>query len=253
MLEKKWIKSTLAVTSIVAGMAGSIYALYKYDTKWSTVINTKNAVRVIKEIPANKKITKDDVELQPIKIDYLVDGVIGNINEVLGKEALILMKKGEQVTKEKIDDVSLLPSKEDGVIATIPDTWILNMPDTLRRKDKITIWVTRPVNKQIQQANNQVNTQNQTGTPSVGANNSDKIRSIAESGLPLLSNITVAYFRDSTNSEVLNPDGLNAGNSERLKGSAVPKKLEILTTKTDVKLISDAIEQGYALVIAYHK
>lgn len=233
----RWLKVFLGLMAYVVILGGGIGLSFVTEKYVSEKIDVKQVVRTTRVLNPNEIIGEKDVELVSVKTKDATGNALDRTEDVIGKEVLYGLENKEQITKNKIDDLSVIPSKEGQYIFSIPDSWIANMPDTLRRKDRVTFWIIK---------NTKITTSANNTEPSADTNVELFIKD-----KPILTNVIVAYFRDGANNEVVTNTEKQRNGSERLSGTSVPKKFELLLTEDEFKLLKDTYEAGHLFVIGY--
>lgn len=251
----KSLKGILFTVVLIILFVGSLFTLYKYDTTWSDQVNASVVVVASTEIKEGEALTNANTKKIKIKNKYIPMNYITG-DSYINLDATRRINQGEILTSDDAEE-DFLTLKDDQMIVALPDTWIQNLPDTLRRKDHLKLYLIKQVEVnsiQVAQPDTGVAVdQAKSLGESVSPENLTLINQSIENNTPILDDVVVAYFRDGSNGEVMstdNPLGTN-GSNDRLKGTSVAKKVEVVMTQKEVLLIKDAMALGYKLFIGY--
>ncbi|WP_336775402.1 SAF domain-containing protein [Paenibacillus sp. MMO-58] len=212
----------------VVGMAACLILLYRFDTQWSKNIDTREVFVAARQIMPHETIAAKDLAVVRIKKDLIVAGAMQDGNEIVGKEALQLIEAGDQFTNNRIDKTALLGVPGAGIVE-LPDKWILSVPGSLRRLDKVTIFALKT-------------------DDSVTALDAGSLA--GETANKILENIVVAYYKDSGSNEVKNGEestNPNVRDDATVRG----KKLELQLTDEQLKQLSALANKGNQFIIRY--
>ncbi|WP_138753545.1 SAF domain-containing protein [Paenibacillus sinopodophylli] len=214
------------------GMTAALVLLYFLDTRWTVMVDTKTVVVAAKQLLPHEPITEDDLMIVRIKEDYVISGAIPaeDAHFLVGQEALQLIEAGDQMTDNRVDKTSLL-SVPGATVVELPDDWILSVPGSLRRLDRITIFAV-PSNEE------KVNTE--TGA-------SEPLLSQAEK---VAEDIVVAYYKDAGSNEVKNAEE-NVNPNVRVDATVRGRKLELQLTPDQLKQLSEKAASGYQFIVGY--
>lgn len=212
----------------VVGMTACLLALYKFDTAWSKNINTAEVFVAARQIMPHETITADDLAVVRMKKDLIIAGAMQNGNEIVGKEALQLIEAGDQFTNNRIDKTALLGVPGAGIVE-LPDKWILSVPGSLRRLDKVTIFAMKTDDDKAL-----------LDPGSLDGATANKI----------LENIVVAYYKDSSSNEVQNGEE-NTNPNVRVDATVRGKKLELQLTDEQLNQLSALASKGNQFIIRY--
>lgn len=210
-------------------MGTALTLLYRLDTSWSMRVDTDVVVVAAHQILPHESITEEDIQLVRMKEAYIIDGALQDANLVIGQEALQLIEAGDQLTQNRIDKTALL-GDPDAHIVEMPDAWILSVPGSLRRLDRIAIFA--------------VAKDEQTVSPETG----EAIASPAHSE-KVLDNIIVAYYKDTSSNEVQSTEETNP--NVRVDATTRGKKLELQLTDAELSRLTELANQGYQFMVGY--
>jgi hypothetical protein len=155
---KPWIKITLAFSLGIA--------LIVFNILWDTVIKDRiDSVEVVvvkpgKTIEKNTKISKNDLILEKRSRSTVIEGVVRaeDMSKVIGLETNQSLVGNEILSIRYLDQEQLQPNPEKGEsIRPIPTSWIYASPSTLRRKDRIDLYL---MPDQTKEKTGQTNTTN---------------------------------------------------------------------------------------------
>lgn len=213
-------------------MVAMLVLLYFLDTRWTVLMDTQNVVVASKQMLPHEAITEDDLLIVRIKEDYVISGAIPeeDAHLLVGQEALQLIEAGDQMTINRVDKTSLL-SVPGATVVEMPEDWILSVPGSLRRLDRITIFA---VPTDIEKIN-----------PESGI--AEPLLSQAEK---VIEDIVVAYYKDASSNEVKNAEG-NVNPNVRVDATVRGRKLELQLTPDQLKLLSEKAAGGYQFIVGY--
>jgi hypothetical protein len=117
-----------------AVLAGHVFAVNFYVTRFSDKVDSKEIAVAVKDIPLHTVIRQEDLALKRVRLADVVDGAFTSTNVAVGKESTAPMSRNEQLTVQKINEVV---KREGQMIIEIPGEWLLSFPKSLRRLDKI--------------------------------------------------------------------------------------------------------------------
>lgn len=213
-------------------MVFMLVLLYFLDTRWTVLMDTQNVVVASRQLLPHEAITEDDLMIVRIKEDYVISGAIPEDDAYLlvGQEALQLIEAGDQMTVNRVDKTSLL-SVPGATVVEMPEDWILSVPCSLRRLDRITIFA--------------VPTDTEKVNPETGV--TVPLLSQAEK---VVEDIVVAYYKDASSNEVKNAEG-NVNPNVRVDATVRGRKLELQLTPDQLKLLSEKASSGYQYIVGY--
>ncbi|MGO4697727.1 SAF domain-containing protein [Paenibacillus sp. 2TAB26] len=213
-------------------MVAMLVLLYFLDTRWTVLMDTQNVVVASRQMLPHEAITEDDLLIVRIKEDYVISGAIPeeDAHLLVGQEALQLIEAGDQMTINRVDKTSLL-SVPGATVVEMPEDWILSVPGSLRRLDRITIFA---VPTDIEKIN-----------PESGI--AEPLLSQAEK---VIEDIVVAYYKDASSNEVKNAEG-NVNPNVRVDATVRGRKLELQLTPDQLKLLSEKAAGGYQFIVGY--
>lgn len=241
---KPWLKFTSGIVLAISVIA--------FIVIWDTFLKDEIAaievvvVRPDKTILANQEITSDQLIVEKRKRANMIEGAVSpsEINEIVGKDAAMLMLGNSIVSKEYIDFDNLVPDSEKGeAIRPIPNDWIYAKPGSLRRKDRIDIYLWEPEPKETMEGF-------RSPEEMLRQENVKTETNILQGKQPLLIDVPVIYAKDSSNQEVINQT--NNKDESRLNASGEISFLEVNLNEDDFGILSSAVKSGYKLYITYN-
>ncbi|OBZ09128.1 SAF domain-containing protein [Bacillus sp. FJAT-26390] len=216
----------------VFGMTAALVLLYTLDTRWTVLVDTKDVVVAARQLLPHAEITKDDLLVVRIKENYVISGAIpaDDAHQLIGQEALQLIEAGDQMTVNRVDKTSLL-RVPGATVVELPEDWILSVPGSLRRLDRITIFAV-PTDKEL------VNPE------------SGSISQLLTEAEKVAEGIVVAYYKDASSNEVKDAEGTKNPNV-RVDATVRGRKLELELTPDQLKLLSEKAASGYQFIVGY--
>jgi len=190
----------------------SIASIVTWELYGREIIYYENIILTNKDINEGHIITEEDIFYQNIDRNSLVDGAISDARKIIGQETINFIPKNSQIVDSfLIESIYALDKNER--IMKVPKSWIISLPETLRRRDHIYIYA-----------------MNET------SNSSDEFY--------LLESI-VAYAKDNNNKEIYNVS------SNRFEGSSYISDIEIIINDDDFSKLQTFIKRGFKLIIMY--
>lgn len=213
-------------------MVAMLVLLYFLDTRWTVLMDTQNVVIAARQLLPHEPITEDDLLVIAVKEDYVISGAIPeeDAHLILGQEALQLIEAGDQMTINRVDKTSLL-SVPGATVVEMPEEWILSVPGSLRRLDRITIFAVP------------------TDTEKINPESGMKEPLLAQAE-KVTEDIVVAYYKDASSNEVKNAEG-NVNPNVRVDATVRGRKLELQLTPDQLKLLSEKAASGYQFIVGY--
>ncbi|MGN7299766.1 hypothetical protein [Ferdinandcohnia sp. SAFN-114] len=219
------------------------------------------------------------IERRP-KASLIEDVVLAkDINKIVGNDARHEMVGNQMISMSMIDFDDLVPDTEFGeAIRPITSEWIYAQPGSLRRKDKIDIYLVRPDGStnltqngptqvvSVEEDEESEEEGTETAANPVNTNGNENTESTNESGSteesqdnvsierkPFLQGVRVVYVKDSSNKEVVSSSEEGSANQDkRLNGSSTISDLEVILNEEDfAKLIEEVLGKGSKLYITY--
>jgi hypothetical protein len=211
-------------------------------------IDTVQVVVVAKEIPKQEVISREHLSIENRKKSTLLSGAIlaEDKNKILGEIAAHALVKNAMISKKDIDWERLTPDESKGeAIRPIPDEWIYAKPGSLRRKDKIDIYLWKPP---VKVALNEGEQEVREPEKEISID-----FDILKGEAPVLQDVPVIYAKDNSNKEVVNEKGEKETEEEkRLNATGTIAALEVNLDEDEFKSLMEATKQGYLLYITYN-
>lgn len=216
------------------------------------------------------------IERRP-KASLIEDVVLAkDIDKIVGNDAKHDMVGNQMISMSMIDFDDLVPDTELGeAIRPITNEWIYAQPGSLRRKDKIDIYLVRPdgstnltldgptqivsaeetveSEEDIETLENTDDTNTNENTESTDESTEQTPNNISIERKPFLQGVRVVYVKDSSNKEVVSSSEEGTANQDkRLNGSSTISDLEVILNEADfAKLMEEVIGKGSKLYITY--
>jgi hypothetical protein len=188
------------------------------------------------------------VEVKRVRLEDVLPGGFVSLDDVVGKEATVPLEPKEQITASKIN---VAVKKEGETTIEFPSEWLISFPQSLRRLDVVRLWVAGDPKemKNMQQAEAAHSPSEASGsTAGSEAPGLYDISDITKNKEPLLTGITIAYFKDSSSNDVIDPSDASA---PRVKSSGVGSRIELSVTDEQWAIVRDLAMKGYKFVIGY--
>jgi hypothetical protein len=197
-------------------------------------------VKAGQEIKKNEMITRSMIAIERRPKKDVINGAITRegYNDLLSESAAQTIIGNSMISKSMIDYDRMIPDESAGeAIRPITDEMIYSQPGSLRRKDRIDIYL---VQKEEKGQNTNV------------ATSKDKTKKGAILKEPILSDVRVVYVKDDSNNEVINgtPEKVK---DDRLNASGKISNLEVILNEEDFqKLMDKIVNEDYLMYITYN-
>lgn len=233
---------------------GAISAIILWEAYLDDIINTKEVVVATRTLEKNAVIGKDDIKLARIPIEQVPENAIIDPGKTLGKETAFIIRKGQQIVTDTIDFEGIVPNS-DQVIVPIPKEWLISVPGSLRRKDKVNIYevpskeLTRKVTIQTAETTDIKTTKSEqfsTNTLMQGEVHAD-FTGGAGNKQPVIGGVTVAYAKDPSNQEVKPAEQ----GKLRIDATGTISDLELVLTDEQLNRLKVKALEGYKFIVAY--
>jgi hypothetical protein len=214
---------------------GAIGALIVWETYLDDLINTKEVLVAANTLEKNTVVGKKDIKLAKVAIEQLAENAITDPNLTIGKETAFIIRKGQQIIIDAIDIDGVVPNA-DQIIVPIPKEWLISIPGSLRRKDKVNIYEMPIINL--------------TGglNKALGEEEASSVNNyLTGNGRPIVENIAVAYAKDPSNQEVKPAEQSKL----RIDATGIISDLELVLTDQQLNLLKNKALQGYKFILAY--
>lgn len=210
--------------------------IYADNTIFKGGFNSQEVVVANEKLPVDTIIDYGHLTVKKIPNEYVTKDMITAHGTLIGKRTTTIIEKYDTFSKNKIGDAELRKDKDEDYFA-IPSRWIESIPGSLRRLDTIDLWLSKTDEDHKE-------SKEQNPTQSVTTIIDEEIKNASK---PIVSDITVAFIKNSQNTEV---QGVEQ-KTDRLDGNSSPSQVEVLMKKEDFSMLSAAIAQGYKLIVSY--
>ena len=259
---KPWIKISLGLL-----LAASVIAfIVVWDVYLKDKIDSVDVV-VVKPgitIDSHEPITESMLAVEKRNRASLIPGTLTpqDVEEIIGFETKYPLIGNMIMSKHFVDFDQLIPNPEKKEsIYPIPNEWIYVLPSTLRRKDKIDIYMIQDIGKDgdpnqsrsgstltLEQINKLAANDKLSGTR--------KQELIKLGAIPALLDIPIVYAKDASGNEISTNNSadnkLKATEEERYYSTGVVTNLELLLTEDQYRTILEFIKKGNKMYITYN-
>ncbi|MEG0156206.1 MAG: SAF domain-containing protein [Anaerovoracaceae bacterium] len=205
MKNKKAIIGMILIVITIGGIIGWEF--------WAREALTYDSVLVLTEnVQKNTAIKKEMLAIKKIPQKSEAALTEQDIEQVVGKEARQFVPGETELFGEFFDNQDLVLN-EDQYVFSVPNEWLKSYPQTLRRGDRAFLYA----------------------VPNYGASGASMF----------VTEATVAYAKDSSNTEVQSKD------EERLDGSSSVSLVEVIVDKEQTEQITNYAAENYRFVILY--
>ena len=174
-------------------------------------------------------VTADMLGLMRVEKTSILEEGITDASTIIGKATTTYLPGMTQLVDEFFQDASLT-LKEGEYILSIPSSWIVAHPQTLRRLDTIYFYPIEDSEKE---------------TITFDANGNPVFKDTTAARGPVCS-AKVAYAKDGSNQEIYSVD------SSRLAGTGNVSYLEIITTMETTAKLAECVENDMQFVLLYN-
>jgi hypothetical protein len=197
-------------------------------------------VKAGETIQVKEPISKDKITIERRSKKDLIQDVVysSEFNEILGEDAAQIIVSNSMISKKMIDFDKMIPDESEGeAIRPLPAEWIYATPGSLRRKDRIDIYlIDQELIDKLQ--GKEANKNNEE--PVKVISDKEEIKSILLK--PILEDVSVIYVKDGSNKEVISQDtNQQSGLQQRLNASGKVSELEVLLNEEDFNKIADSV------------
>lgn len=208
--------------------------VYFWETNGRELYFYKEVVVLNQDVTRGTIITEDMLTKEKYEVDKIIDNAIINAQELIDLEAKHFIPQYTQLHPLYFENKELV-TPQNTYFARIPKDWLYSIPNTLRRKDKILLYLTMQGEDSQDIEPQNINT--------YGSNQVDMIKQKAGS---FLFETKVAYVKDSVNREIktISKEG-------RLDGSSIIAEVIILTTPEQLQLLEEGVRKGGKIIILY--
>lgn len=216
---KEKTRGIIGILLIVVAIGGII--LWEYGGREE--FTYKDVLVLNKDVPAGTTISMDQLGTMRVDQSALLPGRVTNPQDIVGKQTITFIPKGLQLSSKFFADQNLVI--QDGYyVFSLPEDWIYSCPQTLRRGDTVYFYPYFPVSSQ--------------------GESPQRLEAQTTPDTALLQE-KVIYVKDNANREVVDvtPD--------RMDGSAVLAKVEILIDDKGYQTLKTYADQGYKFILMY--
>jgi len=227
------IMAVLAVVLILA----AISLVYFWETRGREHFLYREVTVMAHSVEAGTIITADMLDVKSIDKGTIIEGAIVDKSSIIGKKAAHFIPGYSQLSQTYFEDENIV-LKTDEYIFTIPEDWIITIPNSLRSGDIIYFYPVKIPDEKDESKETDGGTRNRS---------KEDISGIPEEGREdyILESV-VAYLKDSSNREVV-----TISEEERYDGSSKIASLEIIAELEDISYLKDLAENNYRFIILY--
>lgn len=236
-------KSALSILGIV--IVVSMLMLIWYWESYGRVKFLYTKITVLtQDVPQGTKITDSMTTTAPYESTSLMKNPVINKDVIVGTIAKHFIPAHTPLSPLYFDSPNIVLGK-DSFVMEVPSTWIVSIPDTIRRKDTAIFCEVKAdqqkiINSQIQ------NQQNNSSNSNITTYTQDQLDAIKKQvGSPIVST-TVAFVKDSSNKEVI-----DTNNNDRMNGSGKIASIEVILTQQQFQVLKASSDAGNKFVIMY--
>lgn len=216
---KEKTRGIIGILLIVVAIGGIV--LWEYGGR--AEFTYKDVLVLNKDVPVGTTINMNQLGTMRIDQSALLPGRVENPNDIVGKQTVTFIPKGLQLSPKFFADKDLV--LQDGYyVFSIPEDWIYSCPQTLRRGDDIYFYPYLPIS---------------------GQEKTSELRGESIAPETALLKEKVIYVKDNANREVIDVT------PERMDGSAVLAKVEILIDDKGYQALKTYADQGYKFILMY--
>jgi hypothetical protein len=243
---KKYIYGFASVGFIVLAVVAFVF----WEFYLADRINTVPVYVATTTIEPDTAIPENAIKQERRNYKNLPPNYIQDPSEIVGKKSLSYIDSNDVITKGKLN-VTLEEAGKS--IFPIPSQWIEGIPGSIKRGDKVNVYLTFAKGTKVTATTDG----SATVTTSEGKTAEAKVQAkttitvgdqTVNPDKPVIENCRVVYVRDSNNKSVVISNGTP---EDRQDLSGNPNKMELLLTQDEFIKVKKAMESGYKLVFSY--
>lgn len=247
-MKLKWEKLTgvLGIIFVIIGILGILFWEYRGEK----LLLYKDVFIVNNDVKKGTLITKDVISTMKFRDTQLINGAIlfsnkrttdeSNLKDIINKSAKQFIPKNSQLSKRFVDNTDVI-LKDNQFIFKVPNEWIVAIPSSLRRRDKIFFYSVSPYFQEKYSFITETEIEDIKNINDI--KNNDILQEIDQ--IPILS-FTVAYVKDSANREVI-----NVGENYRFDGSSQVSNIEIIADIKQIDTLVNYFNEGFKFLLLY--
>lgn len=209
---KAKMKGFIGIVIILA----AILLIFVWETYGREALTYQDVLVLKEDVEAHTVISKDMLGYLSLDADTILWEPILDPQQVIGKETITAIPKATMLSDSWFAETNLAVGEGEFIFA-IPETWIYNFPQTLRRGDTLYFY---PIN-------------------------TSEFTTSVFSGDNAILEATVSYVKDSTNKEVVDVT------PQRIDGTSSVSDVSVIITPEQYRLLKNAFEAGYQFVLLY--
>ena len=218
-------RTIVGIVLIVVSIAG-IYTWEMYGRKAFTYED----ILVFKDnIEEGTVVTEEMLGYVKVSRDSIIKDAIVNPKKVVGQTTTTYLPALTQLVPEYFEDTEVA-LKYDEYVLSIPSSWLVAHPQTLRRHDTAHFYA-------VKEDSAQNIKYDKDGNPVLN----EKLKSTG-----VIVKARVAYAKDGSNQEI------NSADSDRLNGTGNVSLIEIVCDMDEADTLTRYIEAGYKFVVLYN-
>lgn len=241
-----------------------------FESSGREIFFSEQVVKLKNSMGRNQIVTNDSWYYDKIPKSTLIEGVITNPDEIVGKSVTEYIPYNAQLSPTYFELPELITDKNH-LTMKIPNDWIYSIPNTLRSRDKIVlkevtsdvleVEKTKELNNdpsllaaKEQEKQNQEKSANTTQNAEDAAEDvvptytTGEQAAVAVKAGEIVLETTVAYVKDSSNREVV-----SISTKDRNDGTSVIRDVEIVATLKDVQKLESFVKKGSKFIIMYRE
>jgi hypothetical protein len=258
------IRGIIGILAMIIFVVGTLV----WNFALRDVVTGVDVVVAKRTIQQGDVIKAEDLDVTKIDSRSVIPNAILNGTEelkgIIGKAALHPIPMGSQLIPDQFDDASVVIGEDEvgTYLYSIPSSWILSVPDTVRRLDNVSFYAVLTESKNtITSAQGSIAGQTTAGEqqPESAATDENVIKVstldeikdfiVKSDGIvDLKITCPVAYVKDGSNKEVRSAD---ENGITRMDGTSKVAKIEVIATVEQVQAIEKLIRNGYKLILMY--
>ena len=239
------LKNITGILLILLSVCGILY----WENYGRERFNYVDAIVLNRDVSAGQRIESDMLGTIKMNREAAISNAVMSESELNGKSAVCYIPAGIQLPQKFFENKELTPGNGKYVLQ-LPQDWIYAFPQTLRRGDRVYFHAVKDM------ADDGVNAYQSTlygqeyqDDRELPEGKEEQVikedrENIAE-GLQPVYNTLVAYVKDSGNREVIDTV------PERMDGSAVISRVEIITDDAGYQKLKSLFDKGYRFILMY--
>ena len=234
---KRFKASKIIAVLGVAFIVAATILVFFWETRGREHFLYKQVIVMASSVEAGTIVTADMLDVKRIDEGNIIEEAIVDKSSIIGKKTAHFIPGFSQLNQTYFEDENIV-LKTDEYIFTIPEEWIITLPNSLRSGDIIYFYPVKMPDEKYE---------SKEAVGSVRKVSEKDVSDISKEAVEdyILESV-VAYLKDSGNREVV-----TVSEEERYDGSSKIASLEIIAELEDISYLQNLAENNYKFIILY--